>query len=123
MTPLARGFRFGKVAIAMKATRVEVAHTFPVTVQHPAVLQVKAVPLVAVNLCQKDLARLMGLSVDSVKRWLKRLDLHPTCEGHAAHRWSEADAEIFIEAWKVYCRKNKPKYGTRMSKPARRCPR
>ena len=76
-------------------------------------------PPEAHNICQKDLARLMGLSVDSVKRWLRRLKKRPTVEGHAAHRWSEVDATAFIEAWKCYCRKNKPKYARSCSKSPR----
>lgn len=72
----------------------------------------------AVNLCVKDLARTMGLSVHSVKRWLRKLASKPTIEGHSCHRWSESDAAKFIAKWRRHCRNNKPKYETNHSKTA-----
>jgi hypothetical protein len=51
----------------------------------------------------KDLARAMGLSVRSVKRWWKKLGVPPTVPGHACHRWSLPDADKLIATWQAEC--------------------
>jgi hypothetical protein len=59
--------------------------------------------------CVKDLARVMGLTPYSVKRWWQRLKVPPTVQGHASHRWSQEDAEKLIMSWKRYWKRRNAK--------------
>lgn len=44
----------------------------------------------------KDIARELGLSVRSIKRWWQRLGMKPTIPAHACHRWSPRDRKKLI---------------------------
>jgi hypothetical protein len=64
--------------------------------------------------CAKDLARIMGLTPFSVKRWWQKLNVAPTVQGHASHRWSPEDAEKLVSRWKRYWKKRSKKiYGNK----------
>lgn len=47
----------------------------------------------------KDLAVEMGLTVCSVRRWMRRLGIVATVPGHASMRFSNRDAKRFVRLW------------------------
>ena len=59
--------------------------------------------------CNKDLASKMGLSLRSLQRWKRRLKKKPTVATNAGQRWSERDAQRFLNAWQSYKPKRKRK--------------
>jgi hypothetical protein len=46
----------------------------------------------------KDIARELGTSVRTIKRWWQKLRMKPTIPAHACHRWSVEDKAKLISA-------------------------
>jgi hypothetical protein len=61
-----------------------------------------ALKLAAAPVTAKDIAAAMGLSVQSAKRWWKRLRVPPTVPGVSTHRWSNRDANRLLRAWREH---------------------
>lgn len=51
---------------------------------------------------KKDLARLLGVSVRSIERYASIVRVPPTIPAWAGQRWSQDDADRFIERLKLY---------------------
>ncbi len=51
------------------------------------------------RLCTKDVARKLNVSVDTIKRRSRLLNILPTFPGHAANLWSETDVHKLERRW------------------------
>ncbi len=51
----------------------------------------------------KDLARTLQVSVRTIHRLARRLDVPPTVDSYACQRWSQTDADELVRRWQAHC--------------------